>query len=112
MLLTDYKVNGRRSAYKLVSRLNHLRAHFGIDRAVDITADRVQRYVVQRQQEGARNATINRELAALKRAFALAVKVDKLGHAPHIACWRSRTLGKASLITTNSCPCASTYQSI
>ena len=85
MLLTDYKVNGRRSADKLNSRLKHLRAYFGLERAVDITADRVQRYVVERQQEGARNATINRELAALKRAFALARKAGKLGHAPHIA---------------------------
>jgi integrase len=85
MLLTDYEVNGRRSLDKLNCRMKHLSSYFGLVRAVDITADRVQHYVVERQQEGAKSATINRELAALKRAFALAVKASKLGYAPHIA---------------------------
>ena|SRR6266699_4846908 len=38
----------------------------------------------QRQAEGAANATINRECAALKRMFSLAVKGEKIPRAPHI----------------------------
>src|SRR5262249_38009162 len=36
-------------------------------------------------QHGAANATINRELAALKRMFTLAMQAGKLLHRPHIA---------------------------
>lgn len=40
-------------------------------RAVDVTSEQLARYVDKRQQEEAANATINRELAALKRMFRL-----------------------------------------
>jgi hypothetical protein len=36
-----------------------------------VTSDLLDRYVDRRQQQGAKNATINRELAALKRMFHL-----------------------------------------
>lgn len=39
---------------------------------------------MRRQDAGATNATINRELAVLKRAFSLAVKDAKLLHRPHV----------------------------
>ena len=41
-------------------------------RMAQITPDEVQQYVEHRQKAGAANATINRELAALKRMFSLA----------------------------------------
>jgi len=40
-------------------------------RAVDVSSELLARYVDKRQQEAAANATINRELAALKRMFRL-----------------------------------------
>ena len=80
----DYSVNQRRSADKLGCRIAHLSEAFALARAVDITADRIRAYVAERQQTGATNATINRELAALKRAFNLAVEAQRLAHAPHI----------------------------
>src|SRR5579872_3838310 len=46
--------------------------------AVSITADNINSYKQQRQQEGAANATINRELATLKRAFNLGLKEDRI----------------------------------
>jgi integrase len=85
-ILTDnYKANGRRSLNKLLIRLKHLRAFFGMDRAADITADRIDRYVAQRLEEGARNATVNRELSALRRAFRLAVKGRKAAAVPEFS---------------------------
>jgi integrase len=85
MLIDNYKANGRRSLDKLNSRFNHLRSFFGMDRAIDITTDRIDRYVAARLKEGAANATINRELAALRRAFHLALKAGKVGARPELS---------------------------
>jgi len=56
-----------------------------VDLARDITADRVTAYVARRREEGAANATINRDLAALKRAFRLAHRAGGVGAVPHIS---------------------------
>jgi hypothetical protein len=77
ILTDDYKANGRRSADKLEFRIAHLRAFFGMDRAIDITTDRVTAYTAHRREEGAANATINRDLAAVRRAFRLAYKAGR-----------------------------------
>lgn len=84
MILTDYKVNGRRSIKRLRIALNHLRAYFGDSRALDITTDRVRSYIAARQEDGAANASIQKELAALKRSFNLAVQAGQLATRPHI----------------------------
>ena len=47
--------------------ISHLRKFVGLERAIDITTDRVKAYAASRQREGAANASINRELAGLKR---------------------------------------------
>ncbi len=47
------------------------------------TAD-IEAYVQARQASGAANATANRELAALKRMFRLAIRAGKLYHRPYI----------------------------
>lgn len=85
MLLDDYTVNDRRSSRRINGALKHLRAAFGMDRVVDITTDRIQRYVADRREQDGANATINRELAALKRMFKLALQAERLSRAPHIA---------------------------
>ena len=84
LVQTDHAINDRRSADKLPCRLAHLRAAFAHDRAVDITTDLICTYIANRQQSGAANATINRELAALKGAFTLAVQAKRLSQIPHI----------------------------
>jgi integrase len=83
-LLTDYCVNGRRSVESAELSVKHLRHFFALDRALDITTDRVRAYVSTRQAEGASNGSINRELAALKRMFSLMVQASKLSSKPHI----------------------------
>lgn len=123
-LTRDYEINGKRSLASAKLSIVHLRRFFGVDRVVDITADRINVYVQQRQKEIAEqhekravqklrqarllrgraksisdldqkrrliaeaswfedqakkldaisNASINRELAALKRMFSLAIR--------------------------------------
>jgi integrase len=83
-LLADYQINGRRSARSARLSISHLRKFFGFDRAVDITTDRIKAYAADRQKAKAANASINRELAALKRMFSLAVEDGRLNHSPYI----------------------------
>ena len=83
-LLADYQINGRRSARSARLSISHLRKFFAFDRAVDITTDRIKAYAADRQKAKAANASINRELAALKRMFKLAVESGRIRFAPHI----------------------------
>ena len=85
--LRDDEVRGLRSADTARLRVSHLRHFFGLDRALDITTDRIRMYQAQRLHDGAEAATINRETAALARMFALAVKA---GHLPGRPAFPSR----------------------
>jgi integrase len=55
-------------------------------RAADFGSIYIQRYVERRRAEGASNATVNRELAVLRRGFALAKQADPplVTREPHI----------------------------
>jgi integrase len=73
----DYQQNGKDTLPDLKGRLrNHLIPFFGEIRARDFSTQYLKRYVSQRREEGAKNATINRELAIIRRAFNLAAKCD------------------------------------
>ena len=80
----DYRNNGRRSLATLKWRVGPLREAFGEDRAIDLTADRVERYKAARLAAGHAPATINRELAALRRALNLALQQEGLSRMPRI----------------------------
>ncbi len=58
--------------------VNHLKTHFAGWKAVNISTPQIRTYIDRRQKEGAENGTINRELAALKRMFFLALQAEKL----------------------------------
>jgi hypothetical protein len=72
--LSDYRINGRCSLDKAERSVRHLQRFFGGMRAVDITTNKVRTYVSERLDEAVSNAEINRELAALKRMFNLALQ--------------------------------------
>lgn len=74
LLEQHYDLNELKSLTRAKLSLSHLREYFGNDRALDITADRVTTYITQRKKaEGAAPSSIQKELAALKKAFKLAV---------------------------------------
>jgi integrase len=83
-LVEEYTSNGRRSLDRLQVSLTHLRPAFEQERAVRLTSAEVITYTTARQQAGAANASVNRELAALKRAYRLALKGDRLPRVPYI----------------------------
>ena len=84
-LLLDYKINGKRYDWaELVVRV-HLRPFFGSTKASKVGTDQIRAYIAARQEKQVRtmpggkkrvvqpaaNATINRELALLRRSFNL-----------------------------------------
>jgi integrase len=81
-LQRDYQIKGRKSLPELRVHLRPIRAFFGLDRALAVTAERLRNYVAHRQAEGIAPATINRELAGLRRAFSLAVELGTLVRTP------------------------------
>ena len=90
-LLTEYRVNGRRAIEHVERRIKiGLGPWFGGRRMASLTTADVRTYIDERIKAGAANATINRELAALKRMFTLAMQAGKLVHRPHIPMLQER----------------------
>jgi integrase len=83
-LIQDYEINGKKSIPRLRCSLKHLNRTFEGMRVTQITASRVKAYIKNRLSDGASNATINRELSALKRMLSLGVEQEKVDRVPHI----------------------------
>lgn len=84
-ILVDYQTNGKKTVIDLKIRLfKHLVPFFAGRKAHTVTTADVQAYIVHRQQEAAENGTINRELAALKRAYNLAYQAGRIYKKPYI----------------------------
>lgn len=85
-VITNYRINRKKSLSDLERRLRkHVLPFFGGRRAVSITTSSIERFILARQDSGAANAEINRELAILKRAFSLGVRAGKILSKPYIA---------------------------
>jgi integrase len=85
-LLKDYQINGK--DYEWAERVVrvHLRPFFGAIKAAKVGTADIRAYVAARQEKGAENATINRALALLRRAFNLGKRATppKVGTVPFI----------------------------
>jgi integrase len=73
-----------KSLPQIRSRVKRLRSAFLGYRALAVTPTALLAYMETRQAEGAANATINRELEVMARAFALAIESGTLAHAPKV----------------------------
>ncbi len=69
--LTDYRVNGKDTLSKAERSVKYLKKFFGGMKATEVTTDKIKDYIDKRMEKGLSNASINRELAALKRMFHL-----------------------------------------
>jgi integrase len=109
-VLNDYKANGRRSLPEVRRKIElHLLPHFGERRRMtSITTADMRAFIAERQREEkaadgtitkrtASNAEINRELAALRRAFRLAVRGSRLVQCPYVPMLQERNTRRGFL---------------
>ena len=89
-LFRDYRINEHRSLTDVQARWRlHLKPFLGSVPAAQLDSRQLERYVDTRREEHASNATINRELACLKRMYQLAYqasppRVSSIPHFPHL----------------------------
>ncbi|HXG86745.1 MAG TPA: tyrosine-type recombinase/integrase [Vicinamibacterales bacterium] len=95
-VMNDLTMNGRKSAAETQRRIDrHLLRHFERERRMNsITTADIETYKSARLMEGVAPATVNRELAALRRAFRLAVRGGELVQMPHIGMLQEHNVRK------------------
>ena len=79
----DYKLRSKDSP-QFRAHLKHIRAYFGTWRAVEVSAEAVDKYISERQEARTAPATINRSTQLLAQAFKLAIERKHLSSAPQI----------------------------
>ncbi len=82
----DMRANGRKSPEDAQRRIDlHLLPHFGKERRLtSIGTTEIRAYIAHRLDENAKPATVNRELATLKRAFRLAAQAGDIVTVPYV----------------------------
>ncbi len=103
-LLNDYKMNGKRTLGQVERYVNRLDQYFGAARVQQITTDTVRSYIVWRQastnqRTGKKpsNASINRELSALRRMLNLGRQAAKVITGPHVPLLRENNVRQGFL---------------
>ncbi len=94
--LTDYRINKKDTLTKAERSVEYLKGFFGGTKAVDVTTARVKTYIEKRMEAGMSNASINRELAALKGMFHLAAQCTppKVNLIPYIPMLKESNIRK------------------
>jgi integrase len=86
-VLDDFRANARKSFASVEGGIRlHLSPAFGHIRVAAFNTSLIKKYIAHRRQETAANATINRELTILKRAFNLGYRAEppRVLRLPHI----------------------------
>lgn len=83
-LEANYRERGIKSLGRTLNHMKPIREFFGHYRATQVTADTIRDYKAARREDGTSNATINRGLEILSRAYRLAIEEERLSRAPHI----------------------------
>jgi integrase len=86
LVLADYRLRKRRDVATVEWRYKaHVEESLGRIQASRLTGAQIRAYVEDRRKGGASDATINRELAIIRRAFTLAMREDPplVRRAPH-----------------------------
>ncbi len=98
-VIADYKTNGKRSLAEVTRKFRlHVIPYFGERRRmVSITTAHIRAFIAVRQDADAAAAEINRELAALRRAFRLAQQAGRLVQCPHVPMLQERNIRKGFL---------------
>jgi len=99
-LLAEYREKQQKSIGHVKRRWKlHLCPFFTRRRASDVSTEMIRRYIAKRTEASASPATINRELAILKRAFNLALESTpaKVKLVPYIPMFTERNVRKGFL---------------
>ena len=93
--ILDYKVNGKKTLAKAqrIVRL-HLLPFFGNCPVSRVNTPMIKRYIGHRLDQGVSNATVNRELSAIKRTFNLASRCTppKVAQVPYVPMLKERNV--------------------
>ncbi len=84
--LTEYRVNKKKTLNDAQRNVFKLKVFFGGMRVTEIATARIKDYISSRLEAGLSNASVNRELAALKTMFNLGLKCtpSKVRQIPYI----------------------------